>query len=67
MVTERENVGENACSILYSIKLFEKYEQYKKKFGAKKFYFTSRDQILSKSMYLVKSWKFPMHIYIFNQ
>ena len=64
LVTEIQNIEENVCSISYSIHLFEKYE---KSSLAKQFYsfsdFRSRYQILSQSMYRVKSLKCS-YIYI---
>ena len=41
LITEMQDVGENVCSILYYIHLFEEHEQYKKKrSSAKQFYFS---------------------------
>ena len=64
------NFGENVSSILYDINLLEKYVQYKKSLSANQFYFfdfTSRYQILSKSMRWLKSWKYLIYIiYIYK-
>ena len=35
LVTDIQNIGGNVCSILYNINIFEKYEQYEKKFTCK--------------------------------
>ena len=50
LVTDIQNFGENVCSILYDINLFEIYDQYEKKFITKTILvldFTPVYQILS--------------------
>ena len=59
LITEMQDVGENVCSILYYIHLFEEHEQYKKKTFFSKtvlfFDFKFGYQLLSKLIHWVKS------------
>ena len=61
--TDTQNFGEVRSS-LYSINLFEKYEQYQKKFFSKTalfLYLMFEYQILWKSICWVKSWKYTIY------
>ena len=61
LVKEIQNFEENLCLFFYDINLFERYDQYEKMFIGKTILisdFTSVYQIWSKSVHLVKIWKF---------